>query len=194
MTDQFNKRTVFNQIIDERNEGIDPCKNLKGHAEEDQDGRIKSTESFLKTLGTIEDFTYCIVDKYRNTILKSYELYENKYNDVTDDSLCIEIWSNGTYLVTNETLNYYCKSEADLQLLKELFHKTSFCVDVTELNRNGHKATVNVEAIAKNLKELEQLIKEYRVCNSNYLKDKVVEIVGDDGNIYLDRKIIDKKR
>ncbi|WP_429976920.1 hypothetical protein [Enterococcus sp. AZ051] len=189
MTDQFNKRTFFNQIIDEQNEGIDPYKTLKGHAEEDQDGRIKSTESFLKTLGTVEDFTDYVTDKYKTIILKSYELYENKYNHVVDDSLCIEIWSDGTYLVTNETLHYDCKSEADLRLLKELFLKTSFCVDVTELNRNGHKAMVDVEARAKNLKELEQLIKEYRVCNSNYLKDKVVEIVGDDGKIYFDRKI-----
>ncbi|HGS8682999.1 TPA: hypothetical protein ACMUAZ_002877 [Enterococcus faecalis] len=149
--------------------------------------RIKNTESFLKTLGTIEDFSDGIADKYRNIILKSYELYENKYNDTVDDSLCIEVYSNGTYIVTNEDLSFDCESEADLRMLEELFFKTPFYVDVRELNKIGHKATLSVKARAKNLKELEQLIEEYRVCNSNYLKDKVVEIVGDDGNVYLDR-------
>ncbi|MGG5311311.1 hypothetical protein [Enterococcus sp. DIV1304_2] len=153
-----------------------------------KDERIKKTESFLKTLGTVEDFTDYITDEYKTIILKSYEIYENKYNDVIDDSLCIEIWSNGTYLVTNEDLDYACESEADLRMLKELFRKTSFCLDVRELNKIGFKATLSVKARAKNLKELKQLIEEYRICNSNYLKDKVVEIVGDDGNIYLDRK------
>lgn len=83
--------------------------------------RIKITDSFLKTLGTVEDFSEGIADKYRNIILKSYELYENKYNDTVDDSLCIEIWSNGTYVVTNEDLSFDCDSEADLRMLEELF-------------------------------------------------------------------------
>ncbi|MEN2279565.1 hypothetical protein AAH973_01860 [Enterococcus faecalis] len=151
------------------------------------DERIKNIESFLKTLGTVEDFTDDIADEYRNVILKSYELYENKYNDSVDDSLCVEVWSNGTYVVTNEDLSFDCENEADLRMLKELFLKTSFCVDVKKLNKIGHTAMLSVKARSKNLKELQQLIEEYRICNSNYLKDKVVEIVGDDGNIYLDR-------
>ena len=56
--------------------------------------------------------------KYRNLILKSYELYENKYNATVDDSLCIEVWSNGTYVVTNEDLSFHSACEEDLQELK----------------------------------------------------------------------------
>lgn len=58
---------------------------------------------------------------------------------------------------------------------------------INELNKVGHKATLSVKAKAKNLRKLGQLIKEYRSCNCKYLKDKVTEIIGDDGRVYLDR-------
>ncbi len=70
--------------------------------------------------------------------------------------------------------------------LKELFVNTSFYITINELNKVGHKATLSVKAKAK-FKELGQLIKEYRSCNCKYLKDKVTEIIGDDGRVYLDR-------
>ncbi|MGC3206483.1 hypothetical protein ACPTFY_14345, partial [Enterococcus faecalis] len=84
----------------------------------------KTTEpltKFLVSLGTVEDYTEEVAVKYRNLILKSNELYENKYNDTVDDSLCIEVWSNGTYVVTNEDLSFVCDSDEDLQKLKVLF-------------------------------------------------------------------------
>ena len=151
------------------------------------DKRIEAVTKFLESLGTVEDYTEDVAVKYRNLILKSYELYENKYNDTVDDSLCIEVWSNGTYVVTNEDLSFDCESEEDLQKLKELFVNTSFYVTINELNKVGHKATLSVKAKAKNLRKLGQLIKEYRSCNCKYLKDKVTEIIGDDGRVYLDR-------
>ena len=109
------------------------------------DKRIEAVTKFLESLGTVEDYTEDVAVKYRNLILKSYELYENKYNDTVDDSLCIEVWSNGTYVVTNEDLSFDCESEEDLQKLKELFVNTSFYITINELNKVGHKATLSVK-------------------------------------------------
>ena len=43
--------------------------------------RIKNTESFLKTLGTVEDFSEGIADKYRNIIWKDVNKVDTKRAD-----------------------------------------------------------------------------------------------------------------
>lgn len=148
--------------------------------------RITETEVLLGSLGTVEDESMYILENYRKVIPKSYTLLENKYNDVDNDSLCIEIHSNGTYVVTNSELPYTCYNSDDLRFLKELFSKTSFAVEVTERDMGAYIALVSVSAKVNNLEEAGKLIKEYRVQNDLYLADKTTEIIGNDGNIYLD--------
>lgn len=119
--------------------------------------RIKETEKMLKTLGTVDDSTELVFENYRNKILRAYDLYENKYNDVSDDTLCVYVYFNGTYVVTNEDLAYVVYSIEDRNLLEN------------------------------DLSEVKELIIKYRACNDIFLSDKVESIIGDDGKIYLDR-------
>ena len=113
------------------------------------DKRIEAVTKFLESLGTVEDYTEDVAVKYRNLILKSYELYENKYNDTVDDSLCIEFGQTGLMLLQTRIYLLIVRSEEDLQKLKELFVNTSFYITINELNKVGHKATLSVKAKAK---------------------------------------------
>ncbi|EPI26100.1 hypothetical protein D352_00150 [Enterococcus faecium LA4B-2] len=151
---------------------------------------IKEIEKLLKTLGTLEDYSEYVKAEYKNQILKVYDLYENKYNDSCDDSLCIEVHINGTCIITNDDLPYDVLSVKDYELLKNVFENTPF-----ELKINEHKhsnisyyGSAVVTATANNLSELKNLILQYRACNDRFLSDKVEEIKGDDGKIYLDRR------
>lgn len=151
--------------------------------------RIKETEKMLKTLGTVDDSTELVSENYRNKILRVYDLYENKYNDVSDDTLCVYVYFNGTYVVTNEDLSYVVYSIEDRNLLEKLFSKTSFEIKVDENKSSDRKylAYIDVSASANDLSEVKELIIKYRACNDIFLSDKVESIIGDDGKIYLDR-------
>ncbi|EGP5708899.1 hypothetical protein ACJQ40_002317 [Enterococcus faecium] len=157
--------------------------------------QIKKAETLLKTLGTLEDNSIYIMEEYREEILKSYSLYENKYNDSVDDSLCIEIHSNGTYIVTNDDLPYDSYSIEDRYLLEKLFDETAFVLELTEHHNalGTYSASVTVNGTANSLSEIKELILQCRQCNDQFLSNKVKEIIGDDGRIYLDR-IKEEKR
>lgn len=129
--------------------------------------RIKETEKMLKTLGTVDDSTELVSENYRNKILRVYDLYENKYNDVSDDTLCVYVYFNGTYVVTNEDLSYVVYSIEDRNLLEKLFSKTSFEIKVDENKSSDRKylAYIDVSASANDLSEVKELIIKYRACN-----------------------------
>ncbi|MEY8307768.1 hypothetical protein AAK913_14350 [Enterococcus faecium] len=135
------------------------------------------------------------MEEYREEILKSYSLYENKYNDSVDDSLCIEVHSNGTYIVTNDDLPYGCYSIEDRYLLEKLFDEIAFVLEFTEHHNalGPYLVSVTVNGTANSLSEVKELILQYRQCNDQFLSSKVKEIIGDDGKIYLDR-IKEEKR
>lgn len=151
------------------------------------EARIKETETLLNTLGTVEDISKYTLEEYRDKVPKSYTLYEDKYNDSTDDSLTIEIYADGTYSITNDDLPYSCNSITDLKLLEESFLETPFKLETIERKENGYYASVAVTAKVKNIYDVKRLILQFRTCNDKYLSDKIKEIVGDDGRIYLDR-------
>lgn len=151
--------------------------------------RIKETEKMLKTLGTVDDGTELLSENYRNKILRVYDLYENKYNAISDDTLCVYVYSNGTYVVTNEDLPYTVYTIEERDLLQKLFAKTSFEIKVAENKSLVRKylAYIDVSASANDLSKVKELIIKYRDCNDIFLSDKVESIIGDDGKIYLDR-------
>lgn len=151
------------------------------------EARIRDTETLLQTLGTVEDFSNDTLESYKTKIPKTYALYENKYNDSVDDSLCIELYTEGTYLITNDDLPYSCYSKNDRQLLEELFYETPFELEINEHKGETYAASISVSAWAKNIYEVKGLILQFRSCNDGFLANKVQEKVGDDGHIYLDR-------
>jgi hypothetical protein len=141
----------------------------------------KEIERVLNNLGTVEDVSSEIIEEFKEEMPYSYLLYENKYNDVSDDSICIEVYSNGTFIVTNEDLPYNYSTRKEEKELKNLFNNTEFDV------KNKNNAVISVSAKANNLNEVKNLIDLYRNLNDRFLIDKVVEVTGDDGKTYLDR-------
>ncbi|OTN83941.1 hypothetical protein A5819_003491 [Enterococcus sp. 7E2_DIV0204] len=144
-------------------------------------------EKALNLLGTVEDDSNRIIENYKKEMPHSYLLYENKYNDVSDDTICIEVYSNGSYVVTNDDIPYTCYSKIKLQELEVFFKNTPFLLDVPPVEQERYPVPVSVTARANNLNEVAVLIKTFREINDKVLKEKVKKIKGNDGQIYLDR-------
>ena len=136
---------------------------------------IKEIEKLLKTLGTLEDYSEYVKVEYKNQILKVYDLYENKYNDSCDDSLCIEVHTNGVCIITNDDLPYDVLSIKDYELLKNVFENTPFELKINERQHSNisYYASAVVTATENNLYELNDLIIQYRECNDRLLSDKI---------------------
>ncbi|GGD04487.1 hypothetical protein [Enterococcus wangshanyuanii] len=135
--------------------------------------KTKEIEKVLNRLGTVEDDSDRIIEEYKKEMPHSYLLYENKYNDVSDDTICIEVYSNGSYVVTNDDLPYTCYSKIELQELKVSFENTPFLLNVPPTNQETYPVLVSVTAQANNLNEVTLLIETFRKINDAFLRNKV---------------------
>ena len=128
---------------------------------------IQEVEQTLKKLGTIDDMSEYISDS--NLLKKSYLLFEDKYEDSSDDSLDVNIYQDNRLEVTNESLSYQSELPEETSYLQELFSNSSFEVSVQDQRREPtYLTTVTVTAIAVDLEQMVSLIKEYRLLDAMY--------------------------
>lgn len=144
-------------------------------------------ETKLRTLGSFDDVSEYILEKYRQETPYSYLLFQNKYNDTIDDTITIEVNSDGTFRLSNDDLAYDSATIVEKEQWEQLFSNTSFSVDITNLRGKEDSYSLAVSAKATSWDDVVKLIKTYRDCNDLFLADKVREIKGSNGKFYLDR-------
>ena len=141
---------------------------------------IQQVERCLKQLGETEDRSEELVGY---EAMKLFTLYENKYEDVSDDSVDICLYRDMEIEVFNEALPFSPQTEEERMYLLALFKDSSFTVDSS--SQNG----VSVSNKTSNLEDLSKIIKEYQRLRTKYLNKygatTYYEQVLEDGTITL---------
>lgn len=144
-------------------------------------------EKKLKTLGSFDDVSEYILEKYRQETPYSYLLFQNKYNDTIDDSITIEVNSDGTFRISNDDLAYDSATITEKNYWEKLFSDTSFNVEISNLRGEDNSYILAVSAKATNWEEVVSLVKLYRERNDQFLADKVSLKLNRNGEEYYDR-------
>jgi len=141
---------------------------------------IQQVERCLKQLGETEDRSEELVG---DEAMKLFTLYENKYEDVSDDSVDICLYRDMEIEVFNEALPFYPQTEEERKYLLALFKDSSFTVDSSSQN------VVSVSNKTSNLEDLSKIIKKYQRLRTKYLNKygatTYYEQVLEDGTITL---------
>ena len=141
---------------------------------------IQQVERCLKQLGETEDRSEELVGY---EAMKLFTLYENKYEDVSDDSVDICLYRDMEIEVFNEALPFSPQTEEERKYLLALFEDSSFTVDSPSQN------VVSVSNKTSGFEDLSKIIKEYQRLRTKYLNKYGVttyyEQVLEDGSITL---------
>lgn len=139
---------------------------------------VEKIERELNQLGTTEDRSEeLIIDEG----LKLFSLFEDKYEDVSDDSVDICVYRDGLMEISNEALPFSPQSMEECTYLSNLFSDSNFSVISTSNN------SIFVTTKTSRIEELQNLVQEYRMLRTQYL-DKYgattyYETVLDDGSV-----------
>ena len=155
-------------------------KNLKERGMMMDKDFIQQVERCLKQLGETEDRSEELVG---DEAMKLFTLYENKYEDVSDDSVDICLYRDMEIEVFNEALPFSPQTEEERKYLLALFEDSSFTVDSPSQN------VVSVSNKTSGFEDLSKIIKEYQRLRTKYLKKygaiTYYEQVIEDGSITL---------
>lgn len=155
-------------------------KNLKERGMMMDKDFIQQVERCLKQLGETEDRSEELVG---DEAMKLFTLYENKYEDVSDDSVDICLYRDMEIEVFNEALPFSPQTEEERKYLLALFEDSSFTVDSPSQN------VVSVSNKTSGFEDLSKIIKEYQRLRTKYLNKYGVttyyEQVLEDGSITL---------
>lgn len=139
---------------------------------------VEKIERELNQLGTTEDRSEeLIIDE----ALKLFSLFENKYEDVSDDSVDICVYTDGLIEISNEALPFVPQSTEESTYLSNLFSRSKFSVISTS------NLSIFVTSKTSRIEELQDLVQEYRALRTQYLNKygatTYYETVLDDGSI-----------
>ncbi|AZP91663.1 MULTISPECIES: hypothetical protein [Enterococcus] len=144
---------------------------------------VEQIKGDLDQLGISEDRSEELIN---DEALKLFTLFENKYEDVSDDSVDICLYRDGIIEISNEALPFSPQSMEERVYLTNLFSDSNFTVTSTS-NRFIH-----VTSKMRKIEDLQELIQEYRSLRTQYLNKygatTYYETVLEDGSIGWKRK------
>ncbi|MGM0294518.1 hypothetical protein [Enterococcus mundtii] len=144
---------------------------------------VEQIKGDLDQLGISEDRSEELIN---DEALKLFTLFENKYEDVSDDSVDICLYRDGIIEISNEALPFSPQSMEERVYLIKLFTDSNFTV-ISTSNRFIH-----VTSKMSRIEDLQELVQEYRTLRTQYLNKYgatiYYETVLEDGSIGWERK------
>lgn len=121
---------------------------------------VEQIKGELEQLGIFEDRSEELIN---DEALKLFTLFENKYEDVSDDSIDICAYRDGLIEISNEALPFSPQSMEERAYLTNLFTDSNYTVISTS------NLSTYVTNKTRRIEDLQDLVQEYRTLRTQYL-------------------------